>query len=148
MPIYYRPSVIFTDEDPAYLAAQKEILPDTTGFRCDWHLLKDVTIKLNSLDIKGESAKDILNLFDDLRQSANLKIFNDKFANFMTYLSSCKDVEKRTKLVSYFNTQYLSKERWAHYARSAILTFGANTTQRFDKLYYDMIYCIIISFIV
>lgn len=126
--ILYEPSVIWTDEDTTFLKAQRSIVPNARGFRCDWHFNKDIIKKLTSLHLKDGEPHKILRKFHEVSHSETEPRFNIKWTEFLLFIGDYNN----PNLKSYFEHQYKTRERWAHFHRLVINCLGSNSTQRVE----------------
>ena len=122
------PAIWLTDEDPGFISALKdfqEIFPgESTGFRCHWHLGKDVNKHIAC--IHEDHSK-----VHTLWESALYKTTEPGFEEALTLLLVA--VEPFESVHDYFkNTLYPSRLRWAAYARVPFRTLKSNASGRVE----------------
>jgi len=82
------PKVLFTDSDPAIIAAVQVVYPQTRHLLCIYHLLENVKKKAKS-KLRGESASSFVTDFYTMRNSYSEDQFDTKYKEMLTKYEPC-----------------------------------------------------------
>ena len=74
---------MFTDSDPAIIAAIQAVYPQTRHLLCIYHLLENVKKKAKS-KLRGEAASSFVTDFYAMRNSYNEEQFDMKYQEMLT----------------------------------------------------------------
>ena len=119
------PKVLFTDSDPAIIAAVQVVYSQTRYLLCIYHLLENVKKKAKS-KLRGDMVKSFVTDFYIMRNSYSEEQFNAKYHEMLTKYEPCRSyLEKRL----YFNRRY-----WARYEIAKMFTAGIESTQRVESI--------------
>ncbi|CAB4377221.1 unnamed protein product [Rhizophagus irregularis] len=119
------PKVLFTDSDPAIIAAVQVVYPQTCHLLCIYHLLENVKKKAKS-KLRGDMVSNFVEDFYTMRNSYSEEQFNTKYQEMLVKYEPCRPyLEKRI---------YPSQESWARYCISKIFTAGIESTQRVESI--------------
>ena len=119
------PKVIFTDSDPALIAAVQVTYPETRHLLCIYHLLENVKKKSKS-KLRGDAAKDFIEDFYAMRNSYNQEQFDSKFQEMLSKYGPCRSYLE--------NRLYPSRTYWARYSITKVFTAGIESTQRVESI--------------
>ena len=119
------PKVLFTDSDPAIIAAVQVVYPQTRHLLCVYHLLENVKKKAKS-KLRGELVSSFVTDFYTMRNSYSEEQFDKKYQEMLIKYEPCRPyLEKRI---------YPSRDSWARYCISKIFTAGIESTQRVESI--------------
>ena len=119
------PKVLFTDSDPAIIAAVQVVYLQTRYLLCIYHLLENVKKKAKS-KLRGEAASSFVTDFYTMRNSYSEQKFDKKYKEMLTKYEPCRlYLEKRL---------YSSQKSWARYCISKIFTAGVESTQHVESI--------------
>jgi len=83
------PKVLFTDSDPAIIAAIQAVYPQTRHLLCIYHLLENVKKKAKS-KLRGEAASSFVTDFYAMRNSYNEEQFDMNYQEMLTESEPCR----------------------------------------------------------
>ena len=83
------PKVLFTDSDPAIIAAIQAVYPQTRHLLCIYHFLENVKKKAKS-KLRGEAASSFVTDFYTMRNSYSKEKFNTKYREMLTRYKPCR----------------------------------------------------------
>ncbi|GBC53877.1 protein FAR1-RELATED SEQUENCE 5-like [Rhizophagus irregularis DAOM 181602=DAOM 197198] len=119
------PKVIFTDGDPAVIAAIRVIYPQTQHLLCIYHIVENVKKKAKS-KLHGDSVKKFVEDFYHMRNSYSQEEFELRYQNMLIRYELCH---------FYFeNKLYPNRTAWARYSITKIFTAGVESTQRVEPI--------------
>ncbi len=119
------PKVLFTDSDPAIIAAVQVVYPQTRHLLYVYHLLENVKKKAK-FKLQGEAASSFVTDFYTIRNSYSEQKFDKKYKEMLTKYEPCRPyLEKRL---------YPSRKSWTRYCISKIFTTGVESTQRVESI--------------
>ncbi|CAB4420234.1 unnamed protein product [Rhizophagus irregularis] len=121
----FPPKVLFTDSDPAIIAAVQVVYPQTRHLLCVYHLFENVKKKAKS-KLRGDIVSSFVSDFYAMRNSHSEEQFDMKYQEMLSNYEPCRPyLEKRL---------YPSRESWARYCISKIFTAGVESTQRVESI--------------
>src|SRR3954466_5243126 len=111
--------VLFTDSDPAIIAAIQVVYPQTCHLLCVYHFLENVKKKAKS-KLRGNMVASFVEDFYIIRNSYSEEQFDTKYQEMLAKYEPCRPyLEKRL---------YPSRESWARHYISKIFTAGIEST--------------------
>jgi MULE transposase domain/FAR1 DNA-binding domain len=119
------PKVLFTDSDPAIIAAVQIVYPQTRHLLCIYHLLENVKKKAKA-KLRGDMAKSFITDFYIMRNSHSKEQFDLKYREMLTKYEPCQSYLE--------NRLYSSRRYWARYEIAKIFTAGIESTQRVESI--------------
>ncbi|EXX50615.1 hypothetical protein RirG_269120 [Rhizophagus irregularis DAOM 197198w] len=119
------PVVLFTDGDPAMIAAVQNTYPQTRHLLCIYHITENVKKKAKS-KLHGEMINNFIGDFHHMRNSYTQCQFELRYKEMLTKYEPCRTyLEKKL---------YSSRESWARYAIGKVFTAGVESTQRVESI--------------
>ncbi|CAB4400644.1 unnamed protein product [Rhizophagus irregularis] len=119
------PKVIFTDGDPAVIAAIRVIYPQTQHLLCIYHIVENVKKKAKS-KLHGDSVKKFVEDFYHMRNSYSQEEFELRYQNMLIRYEPCHSYLE--------NKLYPNRAAWARYSITKIFTAGVESTQRVESI--------------
>src|SRR5207248_2652596 len=117
--------VLYTDGDPAMLAAVQVVYPQTCHLLCIYHIMENIKKKAKAL-LRNDIVKNFIEEFYYMRNSYSEYQFELRYNIMLTKYEPYRSYLKR-KL-------YPCCESWARYAISKVFTAGAESTQRVESI--------------
>ncbi|HKQ22499.1 MAG TPA: hypothetical protein VJS91_10700 [Nitrososphaeraceae archaeon] len=118
------PLVLFTDGDPAMIAAVHVVYPQTRHLLCIYHIIENIKKKARS-KLHGEMAKSFIEDFYHMRNSYTQDQFESRYNNMLIKYEQCH---------SYLERLHSSRESWARYSIMKVFTAGVESTQRVESI--------------
>ena len=114
-----QPKVIFTDSDPAVIAAIQVIYPQAYHLLCIYHIVENVKRKAKS-KLRGNSVTKFVDDFYHMRNSYSQEEFELWYQEMLIKYESCHPyLEKKL---------YPTRASWARYFIIKIFTTGVEST--------------------
>ncbi|CAB4429007.1 unnamed protein product [Rhizophagus irregularis] len=119
------PRVLYTDGDPAMLAAVQVVYPQTRHLLCIYHIAENIKKKAKAL-LRNDMVQNFIEDFYHMRNSYTEYQFELRYTEMLTKYELCRSyLEKKL---------YPSRESWARYAISKVFTAGVESTQRVESI--------------
>jgi hypothetical protein len=118
------PVVLFTDGDPAVIAAVQMTYPQTRHLLCIYHISENVKKKAKS-KLHGEMINNFVGDFYHMRNSYTLCQFESRYNEMLTKYEPCR---------SYLEKLYQNRESWARCFIGKVFTAGVESTQRVESM--------------
>ncbi|CAB4389483.1 unnamed protein product [Rhizophagus irregularis] len=93
------PKVLFTDSDPAIIAAVQVVYPQTRHLLCIYHLLENVKKKAKS-KLRGDMASNFVEDFYTMRNSYSEEQFNTKYQEMLAKYEPCIESTQRVESIN------------------------------------------------
>jgi len=119
------PKVIFTDGDPALIAAVQMVYPEARHLLCIFHLLENVKKKSKS-KLRSDVANNFVTDFYTMRNSYSEEQFELKYQEMISKYEPCRSYLE--------NRLYPSRTYWARYYFRKLFTAGIESTQRVESI--------------
>ncbi|CAB4407072.1 unnamed protein product [Rhizophagus irregularis] len=118
------PRVLYTDGDPAMLAAVQVVYPQTRHLLCIYHIVENIKKKAKAL-LHNDMVQNFIKDFYYMHNSYTEYQFELRYTEMLTKYELCRSyLEKKL---------YPSRKSWARYAISKVFTAGVESTQRVES---------------
>ena len=120
-----QPIVLYTDGDPAMIAAVQIVYPQTQHLLCIYHIMENVKKKARC-KLHGDMVKNFIGDFYHMRNSYTQTQFDLRFNDMLSKYEPCRSYLE--------NKLYPSRNSWARYSIAKIFTAGVESTQRVESI--------------